>query len=166
MSIGSFYDLFEICRLRAIALAIDPTTESIYRMRCREYSEKYHTPLHIVEKELDPMFVLGHLYEVQYSPKVVDEELNAILEELYKIKDPNYAPMSKEELEDMVDAVMNKEIKRLSKNKRPTQETIATDIKKAEVQKPKSGSMSFGDLEKLEQTAESNKMGFDTEPKK
>ena len=84
MKTFSFYDLFELCRLKAIALAIDPTTESIYRMRCREYSEKFHTPLHVVERELDPIFVLQHLYEIQYSTRVVDEELNEILEQLYK----------------------------------------------------------------------------------
>lgn len=160
MKTSSFYDLFDLCRLRAIGLAIEPTTESIYRMRCREYSEKFHTPLHVVENELDPLYVLGHLYETQYSPRVVDEELNGILEELYKIKDPNYAPISKEDLEDLVDSVLNKEIKRLSKKKRPTQETIQHEIKKSDA-KPKSGSMNFSDLEKLEDNAETNKIGFD-----
>ena len=166
----SFYDLFDICRLRAIALAIDPTTESIYRMRCREYSEKFHTPLHVVEKELDPIFVLQHLYEVQYSPRVIDEELNEVLEQLYRIKDPNYNPMTKAEMEDLVDAVLNKEIERLSKKKRPTQETIKNEIKKEilkeENQKPKKGSMDFGDLEKLEENLPPIKTGFDKEPTK
>jgi len=166
----SFYDLFDICRLRAIALAIDPTTESIYRMRCREYSEKFHTPLHVVEKELDPIFVLQHLYEVQYSPRVIDEELNEVLEQLYRIKDPNYNPMTKAEMEDLVDAVLNKEIERLSKKKRPTQETIKNEIKKEtlkeEIQKPKKGSMNFGDLEKLEENLPPIKTGFDKEPTK
>ena len=157
----NFYDFFELCRLRAIGLAIDPTVESIYRMRCREYSEKFNTPLHVVETELDPMFVLQHLYEMQYSPRIVDEELNEILEQLYKIKDPDYVSISKEELEDLVDNVLNKEIKRLGKKKRPTQETIATEIKKAETQKPKSGSMSFGDLEKMDENVESHKINFD-----
>lgn len=170
MKMNSFYDLFEICRLRAIALAIDPTTESIWRMRCREYSEKFHTPLHIVEKELDPIYILQHLYEIQYSPRVIDEELNEVLEQLYRIKDPNYSPLSKEEMEDLVDAVMNKEIQRLSKKKRPTQQTIRQEIKKEQlaetIQKPKKGSMSFGELEKLEESAEANKAGFDTEPNK
>jgi len=166
----SFYDLFDICRLRAIALAIDPTTESIYRMRCREYSEKFHTPLHVVEKELDPIFVLQHLYEVQYSPRVIDEELNEVLEQLYRIKDPNYNPMTKAEMEDLVDAVLNKEIERLSKKKRPTQETIKNEIKKEilkeENQKPKKGSMDFGDLEKIEGNLETPKTNFDKEPGK
>jgi len=161
---NSFYDLFQLCRLRAIGLAIEPTTESIWRMRCREYSERFHTPLHVVENELDPIFVLQHLYEIQYSPGVVEEELNEILEQLYTIKDPNYSPLSKEEMEDLVDAVMNKEIKRLSKSKRPTQETIADEIKKAETKPPKKGSMNFGDLEKLEESIESLKSGFDKDP--
>ena len=170
MKTFSFYDLFELCRLKAIALAIDPTTESIYRMRCREYSEKFHTPLHVVERELDPIFVLQHLYEIQYSTRVVDEELNEILEQLYKIKDPNYSPMTKEETEDLVDAVLNKEIQRLSKKKRPTEQTIQKEIKqespKEEPKKPKKGSMRFGELEKLEEKSELGKSGFDNEEDK
>lgn len=166
MNMSSFYDLFDICRLRAISLAIDPTTESIYRMRCREYSEKFHTPLHVVEKELDPIFVLQHLYEIQYSPRVIDEELNEVLEQLYRIKDPNYNPMTKAEMEDLVDAVMNKEIARLSKKKRPTQETIKDEVLREEIQKPKKGSMDFGDLEKLEGSLETPKTNFDKEPTK
>ena len=69
-------------------------------------------------------------------------------------------------MEDLVDAVLNKEIQRLSKKKRPTQETIQAEIKKKEIQKPKSGSMSFGELEKLEENLESGKSGFDKEPNK
>jgi len=60
-----------------------------------------------------------------------------------------------------VDAVLNKEIARLSKKKRPTEQTIQQEIKKAEAEKPKSGSMNFEDLEKLEGSVESNKIGFD-----
>ena len=158
------YTLCEIAQLRAIHSAIDPSSESIYRLKCRQYSIMFHTPLHIVLDELDPLQVLTALYEEQYHPSIVEEECEELLDKLYTMKDPTYSRMSKEETEALVDAVINKEIERAKKKKRPTQETIQKDIKVAETtlpQKPKSGSMSFGSLEKLEAQSEANKAGFD-----
>lgn len=153
-----FYNLLEITQLRAIQAALQPSAESVWRMRCRAYSEKFFTPLHVVMHELDPAFVLQALYEERYTPSEVQEDLEGILETLYRIKDPNYNAVTQQETEDLVDNVLNKEIARLAKKKRPTQETIQQDIKSA---KPKSGSMNFQDLEKMESLVESNKSGFD-----
>lgn len=118
----------------------------IWRMKLREYSERFHTPLHEV-MDLDPMFVLQHLYEARLTPSMVEEELEDILEEMKKIKDPEYVKISAAELEDFVDQVINKEIKRLGTKKAPTPETIETEVKQAET-RPKSGSMDFKDLGK------------------
>lgn len=153
-----FYSLFELSQIKAISFAIDPTIESVWRIRCREYSQKFFTPLHVVMNELDPLMVLQALYEEKYNPSIVDEELEELLDILNKIKDPSYSRMSKEELEDLVDAVLNKEIVRASKKKNPTQETIQQEVKAADT--PKSGSMSFGDLEKIDAKSETNKSGF------
>ena len=155
-----FFELFKLTQLRAINLALEPSAESIWRMRAREYSKKFHTPLHIVLNELDPVFVLQELSEDLYSPSIVDEELEELMDILYKTKDPNYSRMSREDLEALVDNVLNREIARAAKKKRPTQETIEREIKIAEA-KPKSGSMSFGELEELETKSETNKAGFD-----
>lgn len=153
----SFYDLFELAQIRAIEAAISPNAESIYRIRCRDYSQRFHTPLHMVMNELDPMIVLQTLYEDKYTPASVEEELEELIEVLQKIRDPeNYRKFSKEETEDLVDNVLNREIARLAKKKPPTQQTIEREIKVAEA-KPKSGSMDFSSLEKLESMSESNK---------
>ena len=152
-----FYSLFEIAQIRAINSAIVPTLDSIWRIRCRAYSEQFHTPLHVVMYELDPMFVMQQLYESQYTPGLVDEELEEMLDVLNKIKDPEYSRMSAQETEDLVDAVLNKEISRLAKKKAPTQENIKQEIKAAEA-KPKSGGMDFAELEKLE--SKENTSGF------
>lgn len=50
-------------QILAIKSAEQPDWGDIYRTICREYSEKYHTPLHIVENELDQEYVLSHYYE-------------------------------------------------------------------------------------------------------
>ena len=162
-----FYSLFEYSQLKAINSALDPTIDWFWRMKCREYSKEFHTPLHVVMRDLDPLFVLQHLYESQYNRHAIEEDLDGVLENLYKMKDPNYTPISKEELEELVDSVMNKEIKRLSKKKSPTQETIQTEIKAAEVKDikktllAKKGSMSFEDMEGMDSSVESGKANFE-----
>ena len=111
--------------------------------------------------ELDPITVLQALYEDKYHPSIVEQECEDLLEKLYLIKDPTYTRMSKEDEEAMVDAVLNREIARAAKNKRPTQETIQSEIKKAESKPlPKSGGMDFGNLEEIDAKGEANKEGF------
>lgn len=141
-------------------MALEPSLESIWRIKCRQYSITYNTPLHVVTNELDPMFVLQALYEEQYSPSIVEEEYLELLDRLYTMRDPNYTRISPAETESLVDAVLNKELARAAKKKKPTQENIQAAIKEAEV-KPKSGGMNFESLEKLEADAESNKSGFE-----
>lgn len=150
-----FYDLFQISELKAIDLAIDPTLDSIWSLKCREYSEKFHTPLHVVINELDPVFVLDQLNQDKYHPSVATNELEELLDKLYKIKDPSYSKMSKQEIEDLVDHVLNKEIKRLNSKKAPTPESIEAEIKKSENKLPKKGGLDFSDLEKLDKDPDS-----------
>lgn len=156
-----YYDLLEISQIKAIHSALEPSAASIFRIKCRQYSERFHTPLHVVMNELDPILVLEALFEDQFPPSIIEEECEDILDRLYTIKDPSYRRMSKEETENLVDSVLNKEIARLTKSnkKAPTPQSIQEAVKEAQV-KPKSGGMTFGDLEKLETKAESNKAGF------
>lgn len=135
-----FYKILEYCELKAIQSAVSPTTDSIWRLQCRKYSKEYFTPLHEVVK-LDPLFVLQALYEEKYRPNEIESELEGILENLYTIQDPNYTKISNEDMEELVDQVLNKEIKRLSK-KKPTQDNIIAEVIEAE-SKPKQGSMNF-----------------------
>jgi hypothetical protein len=154
-----FFELFKLAQLRAINLALNPTAESIWRIKLRNYSERFHTPLHLCEK-LDPLYILQALNEDQYNPSIVDEELEELLDIVYKEKNPNYSRMSQEDIEALVDNVLNRELARAAKKKPPTQQTIQNEVKAAEV-KPRSGGMSFGDLEKLEAKSEHNKAAFD-----
>lgn len=156
-----FYDLFDLAKLRAIDFALDPSLDSVWRSRCRQYSITFNTPLHVVMYELDPLFILTALMEEKFNPSIIDEELEEIVDILNTIKDPNYSRMSKQEVEDLVDSVINKEILRSKKKKAPTPENIQAEVKEAESKpKPKSGSMSFGDLEKIESREENNTKGF------
>lgn len=158
-----FYSLLELAEIRAINSALLPSAESMYRSRCRQYSIMFHTPLHVVQ-ELDPLFVLQSLQEEKYTYKSVHEDIEGVLELLYTIKDPSYTSMSKEETENLVDAVLNKELERAARKKSVMEETYAKPAeqkpKPKPVPKPKSGSMSFGDLERSESDSESGKGNF------
>ncbi len=158
-----YYDLIEHAELLAIEAAIAPSPESIYRMKCRQYSVQFHTPLNQV-MELDPMFVLQAIFEERYHPSIVEEELEELLERLRKIEDPSYVRMTQQETEDLVDAVLNHELKRKGKSKdKPLEKTLLEKNTSEEIKKPipqKSGSMSFEDLSKSDEMEESGKSGF------
>jgi hypothetical protein len=162
----NFYDLIHHAELLAIGVALSPTPESIYSIRCREYSDRFRTPLHEVY-DLDPMFVLKNLYEDKYQPSEIHDEMEDLLDKLYTMQDPTYSRMNKQDLEDMVDAVMNKEIKRLAKTKDPITGELKnpllakkTSDKEVKPIPPKGGSMSFESLEMSDEAAEGNKGGF------
>ncbi len=159
-----FYQLFQLSQIKAIGLAIEPTLESIYMARCREYSIRFHTPLDHVVNNLDAEFVLDALNQDFYNISEVREDLEGTLDILYKIKDPNYRRDTPEETEAMVDNALNYLLARQNRKKRPTEESIQADIRAAEKKptaNPKSGKMSFGDLEKMDALTETNKAGFD-----
>jgi hypothetical protein len=110
--------------------------------------------------------VLEALNESKYPPSIVEDELEELLDILNKIKDPTYNRMTHEETETLVDMVLNRELARTAKKKRPTEQTIQEEIVKAAVKTnekrttPKSGGMSFTDLDRVESQAETNKSGF------
>jgi hypothetical protein len=156
----NFFDLYELANIKAIGLALQPTPSSVWQMKCREYSQKFSTPLHVVYT-LDPQFILDNLYQEKYHPSIVTEESEDLLNILYKIKDPNYQRISVEETEALVDAVLNREIARASKRKAPTMPEITSEIKASKIKTPKSGGINFSKLEELE--AKENNGGFKDE---
>lgn len=159
-----FLELIEQAELLALHAAISPSIESIYRLKCRQYSVMFHTPLDRV-MELDPAFVLQALYEDRFSASAVDEELEELLDRLYTIQDPTYSRISQAETEDLVDSVLQKEMKRLGKNK-PSEKTLLaknTSEKETKTTNPKSGGLSFESLEKADEAIEGNSNGFKAE---
>lgn len=129
-------------------------------MKYREYAETFHTPLHDVVK-LDPEFVLRHIYENKYSHSEVNGELEDFLEKLYQFKDPSYQRITNEETEALVDAVLNKELKRAGLQKETIGNKPVPQKEAKEPAKPKSGGMKFDDLEAQESKAEGPKAGFE-----
>lgn len=158
----NFYDLLETLYLKSVKTALDPDAEALWRAKCRAYSAKFNTPLHLVN-DLDPEFVLTNLYELENTREHVTENLEEILDKLYKARDPDYEPMDDEEVEDLVDAVLNKEIKRLGQKpilvaKPKNAEKVLAPIETAE---PKSGGLSFDNLNRQDEMSDFGKNGFE-----
>ena len=57
----------EKLHLIALAAVESPTWKDQYRSICRWYSKEFHTPLNVVEFELDQLYVLMHYYEDSFE---------------------------------------------------------------------------------------------------
>lgn len=57
----------EQLHLIALAAVEEPTWKDQYRGICRWYSREFHTPLKVVEEELDQLHVLMHYYEDSFE---------------------------------------------------------------------------------------------------
>lgn len=145
-----FYGLLEHIQVKSILLALSPKDHYVWRKMCREYSERFHTPLDRVH-DLDPEFVLTNLFEEEFSTNNVKKNLDEILDRLYRLRDPNYEAVSSADLEDLVDLVLNKEMKRKGE--------VRNDPKPEEP-KPTEGGMSFSGLDRMDEIAERGKSGF------
>jgi hypothetical protein len=103
----------------ALAQVIEPNTEYYYRNICRWYSEKFHTPLHVVETELQPSYVLRHYYEVGFS-QMKDEELDSAL---FKAVNPEHEEDTEEDIQNFIKQVVEeaKSKQKKSDNKKEPQ---------------------------------------------
>lgn len=145
-----FYDILEHIQVKSILFALSPNDQYIWRRMCREYSEKFHTALDRVH-QLDPEFVLTNLFEEEFSTTNVKKNLDEILDRLYRLRDPNYEVLDDAALEDLVDAVLSKEMKRKGE--------VRNDPK-LEEPKPTQGAMNFSGLDHMDEIAERGKSGF------
>lgn len=85
----------------ALAQVIEPNVEYYYRNICRWYSEKFHTPLHIVETELQPSYVLKHYYEVGFG-QMKSEELDSAI---FKAVNPDFEEDTEEDIQNFIKQV-------------------------------------------------------------
>lgn len=134
----SLQDLIDCCQSGAIANKLLSNEETVYRKICRDYSTKYHTPLHIV-MSLDPEHVILTVFEGQLDEIDVDdpEALENMVETLNIIDDPNYESSKESELQRFIDDAEKEEEDRLDSGK-PIHKAIAreTSIKNTLPEKP------------------------------
>ena len=136
------YELIEIAKLKAILSKLQPDEAFTWRSIEREYSKTFHTPLHEVRK-LDPEEVMLALCEDGLERFNTDEEseLQAVLDNLYSIEDPEYdRKRDEEEIAYNEQAVREEEEKLRKKElKKKAKETPAKEL-------PKSGGINLSYL--------------------
>jgi len=142
-----FEELMQYCRIRAIENTLMPTEESTYRSLCREYSQKFHVSLPQVYL-LDPEHVMGEVFEAQLEEIDIEGNLEAILDQIYTLEDPEYQSEKEKELEDFIEMAEAEEEERIKQGK-----PIHKAIKKALLETtlppevvPTRGSVNFGEL--------------------
>lgn len=150
----NFFEFLEQMQVRAIASALRPNADYIWREKCREYSVQFATPLHQVY-DLDPEFVISSLYEAEFSRAKVEENKEEVLGKLYRLNDPDYEEIEQEEIESLVDLVINKENKRRGKNLPETAAKgapLQKDTESSPVGLPTQGGLKFDDLAKSDES--------------
>lgn len=154
----SFRELLDACRLEAINGILNPTQETIYRSMCRDYSERFHTPLHVVHT-LDMEFVITELYSAQFDDRqskedwVLEDDLGSLMEMVARIEDPEFEAHEKEEFDEFAEQALAEERERL-KAKRPIHKALAKEMEEPtlspRVAKPEQPSQGFINLSHLD----------------
>jgi hypothetical protein len=134
-----FNDLLIFCKLKAIDSLLTPTEESTWKSFCRAYSERFCTPLPQVY-QMDMEEVIGTILEANYADLEPFEEIEGILEDIYKLENPEYVKEQKKESEAFVEHIEKREKNRF-KTIRERVEKLAT---KTEPQRR--GSVDFSKL--------------------
>ena len=134
----NYLELLQYCKIQAIASTLAPTEEALYRKACREFSEHFHTPLMDVYK-LDPELVMLNNFERQMEDIDIDKNIDSILEEIYRIEDPDYEAHEEEDLQKFISKVEADEEERMKKN--PSKKSLPENELKDEL--PNKGGVDF-----------------------
>lgn len=111
-----YKELLDYCKATALANALEPTEESVYRSICRSYSKTFSTPLHEV-MELDPEFVTLSYYENEMDDVEVEENVEGLLDTVYGMQDPEYEKEKQDELKDFMKKAEEEEEQRVKAGK-------------------------------------------------
>lgn len=128
--------------MRAIESLLSPTEESIWRSFSRAYSERWHVPLPQV-RAMDPLEVIGEVLEARYEDVDAFEEIEGILEDIYKIESPQYEVNQKANMKAFIKNIEKREKKRLEAEKKKEEKRIASFRKEPP---KKGGSVDFSGL--------------------
>ena len=118
-------DLIESCSAQALSTKLLVTEASEWRSLCRKYSEKFHTPLHLVI-DMDPEFVILNLYESNLEDVDVSESLEDLRDRVMHLEDPNYDAAKEKELAEFIKQAEEEEAERI-KSGRPIRKSKKTD---------------------------------------
>jgi len=147
-----FKELLDFCQAEAIANKMAPTEASVWRALCRQYSEKFHTPL-VQVLEMDPEHVILNVFEAQSEDMDVEDyqKLEHIMDTLQTINDPEYERAKAGEQAEFDRRAEEEEAKRIAAGKPVYQGKRKNTFGKTEApeeKKPTGGSINLDYLSK------------------
>lgn len=154
-----FQELLDYCQSQAIASAVAPDEDSIWRSLCRTYSKTFHTPLNEV-MAMSPRHVVLSVYEEQIEALDLDkyENLEKLQDTIMNILDPNYEAEKESKLADDIAQYEREEEERvkagraihpsLAKKKSAPEKTVSENENPPAENKPTSGSIDLSYFEK------------------
>ena len=146
----TFSELLDYCESEALLAKLETTELSVWRYICRQYSQKYHTPLDRVLHDLDPKEVILAHYESQMDSIDLEEDLEKLLESVYSLKDPAYAKAKKDSFEEDIKKYEKQEEDRVKANKpipKGSKKTLLEKETDPSKDQSTGGSVSFSDFD-------------------
>lgn len=140
-----FNELLQYCKAKAIADSLLPTEDSIWRSACRYYSKRFNTPLSQVIR-MDPEHILLTNFEDQLSEIDIEENIDSILEQIYRMENPNYEKEEEDDVQEFIKKVENMEAKKANNKKELSEKTLLKKEEKEKESKPTEGSVDFSHL--------------------
>jgi len=109
-----FKELLDWAKSEAIANTLQSTEISVWREICRKYSEKFSTALHLcLDGTIDPQDIMLAHFESQLDEFDEEKDLEAVLDQIYTIEDPDYEKEKSKELDSFVKKAEKDEEERL-----------------------------------------------------
>lgn len=154
-----FSDLLDYTQAQAIVNTLENTELAVWRRKCRTYSQKFSTSLHLCLNGTIPAEeILLAVFEDQLESFEEEKDLDNLLDTIYSMEDPDYERQKKEDLEEFIEKAEKEEDERLAAGRPihkglkgeatiPTQE-IPGEQKPKEL--PKSGGINLSYLEREE----------------
>ena len=109
-----FKELLDYCKAEAICHTLTASEVSVWRTLCRNYSKKFSTPLHLcLDGTIPPEDILLAEFEDQLETFDEEKDLEQIIEQIYRIEDPDYDDKASEELEEFMQRTAAEEQERV-----------------------------------------------------
>lgn len=152
-----FKELLDYCKAQAISNTLATNELTVWRSLCRNYSKTFSTPLHIVF-DMDPEEVMLAVFENQLDD-FREEDIEAVLEQIYMLEDPEYERTRRDELKHFIDMAEEQEAERLRlgkpihkamKGETSIKETLPEKANKPKENKPSGGSINLSYLERMD----------------
>ena len=109
-----FKDLLDYCKAEAISNTLLNTEISVWRSICRNYSKKFSTPLYMcLDGTIPAEEILLAEFEDQLENFDEEKDLDAMMEQIYRLEDPDYDEKLSEELKEFMLKVAEEEAERI-----------------------------------------------------